>query len=388
MSEKKINIVFVLHNMYVWDALSQVYQECLAHPKINTYVVIANDEHSAVGISQRAYSTKLTEYLLELKIPYFKIPRNDPALLQKFFDDIKPDYVFRQYPWEDDYPEIFQTPSLSRYKMVYIPYFAVDLTHFVMNGNHMEVNLPFHHGCHRIYCNSPEMLEESQRSYTGGGKDKFVYLGNTKLEHIISSHKPLHNFERTGKINILWCPHHSIDGMLNLGTFVQNCMDFVWLARQNPQLLHIKLRAHPFLFVKLEAMYPELTARFKQEWAALPNTSVDENWDCVASFSWSDLQITDGLSFLAEYPVIGKPSIFIEKEGHMPFNANGELAVACNYVAKNMQDVVGYLQDFLKNKLPVKQEQLTTFRNQIACEGVAKKIVEDLLNQAKLQTGV
>ncbi|ROW31969.1 hypothetical protein CGZ60_07330 [Neisseria animalis] len=381
--------------MYVWDALSNIYQECIRNPQINTYVIIANDEHSGETISQKAYAAKLTEYLLELKIPYFKIPRNDPALLQKFFDDIQPDYIFRQYPWEDDYPTLFKLPNLKPYKLIYVPYFALDLMHFVINNHNMEVDSPFHRQCYRIYCNSPSMLEagkeaerqrsdsgataERQRSDSGATAEKFVYLGNTKLEHITLNHQPQHNFQRTGKLHILWCPHHSIEGTVNIATFTQNCMDFVRLAQQNPHSIHIRLRAHPFLFAKLDTMLPQLSAQFKQQWAALDNTSVDEHWDCLESFGWSDLQITDGVSFLAEYPIIGKPSIFIEKDGHMPFNENGRLAAACNHTARNMQDVVRYLQDYLNGRLPSKQNELERFKQRISYQGAAKRIVQDLL---------
>jgi CDP-glycerol glycerophosphotransferase (TagB/SpsB family) len=59
----------------------------------------------------------------------------------------------------------------------------------------------------------------------------------------------------------------------------------------------------------------------------LSNTHVDEDGSYAELFLATDVLITDGISFLGEYPLVtGKPSIFFENDGHGQFTSTGEMA--------------------------------------------------------------
>lgn len=371
-------IVFIVHNMYVWSALSEIYRLCCAHPNITTYVICANQKELAQTLTQRAYAEHTEAHLHSLNIPFYKIADNNPAALYGFLEQIKPDYIFRQSPWEADLPNIFDSELLAKYKLIYVPYMGLDLVQFELNGMNMEINMPFHLRCHRIYCTSEQMLKDEQ-AYHNGNPNKFIYLGNTKLEYIALHHQSANHFQQTGKVNILWAPHHSIDGWLNFATFTQNCFHFIRLAEKYQNQIHIKLRAHPVLIEKMRIRHPEMLQQFTQIWDDLENTSIDTHWDYLPSFDWSDLLITDGVSFLAEYPITQKPSIFIENNQHMAFNHNGLLARDCQYIAQNMGEVEQYFLRYLSEDLPFKQSEFLHFKNQMAFENAAKRIVENLM---------
>jgi hypothetical protein len=79
--------------------------------------------------------------------------------------------------------------------------------------------------------------------------------------------------------------------------------------------------------------------RWRKAWKALPNTATDRNGDFVELFVASDLLFTDGISFLAEYPLsTNKPAVFLERAGHWPFSPLGEIARDANIAINRFKD--------------------------------------------------
>lgn len=50
--------------------------------------------------------------------------------------------------------------------------------------------------------------------------------------------------------------------------------------------------------------------------------------------------VTDGISFLAEYPLTNKPIIYIENPNHLPFNENGVLAKRCCHTVQENDELM------------------------------------------------
>lgn len=50
--------------------------------------------------------------------------------------------------------------------------------------------------------------------------------------------------------------------------------------------------------------------------------------------------VTDGISFLAEYPLTNKPIIYIENPNHLPFNENGVLAKCCCHTVQENDELM------------------------------------------------
>lgn len=97
---------------------------------------------------------------------------------------------------------------------------------------------------------------------------------------------------------------------------------------------------------------------FVIRWGELENTSIDYDHDYIESFKWSDILVTDGISFLVEYPLFHKPVIFIENDSHAKFNELGRIAVQCSHIAKNTSDVISMINKFEHGTLDNKQEAI------------------------------
>jgi hypothetical protein len=100
-------------------------------------------------------------------------------------------------------------------------------------------------------------------------------------------------------------------------------------AKANSGTLVI-LRPHPFMFgtlVDRGVMTEADLQDWLRRWRTLPNTSIDSESSTAELFSKSDNLLTDGISYLAEWPIAtGNPCIFLENPNHWKFTEIGEIA--------------------------------------------------------------
>lgn len=118
---------------------------------------------------------------------------------------------------------------------------------------------------------------------------------------------------------------------------------------------------------------------FMEKLDVLDNISVDDGWNYIDSFEWSDMLVTDGVSFIAEYPLTNKPIVFIENPHHMKFNSNGELARLCCHIAADNADIENYICQALNGKLHIHTQAIEQYRKVLNLDRVAENIVADIL---------
>ncbi|MEN9342569.1 MAG: hypothetical protein RIR24_156, partial [Actinomycetota bacterium] len=76
---------------------------------------------------------------------------------------------------------------------------------------------------------------------------------------------------------------------------------------------------------------PELS-RWLEDFNLLPNTRIETGGDFASLFMSCDLLLTDGISFIGEYPMItNRPAVFLENKDHWKFSPIGEIAVQANW---------------------------------------------------------
>jgi CDP-glycerol glycerophosphotransferase (TagB/SpsB family) len=116
------------------------------------------------------------------------------------------------------------------------------------------------------------------------------------------------------------------------------------------------LRPHPFLWGTLtdrKVLSAGDLASWRSAWDELANTYVDEDGSYAELFLATDVLVTDGISFLGEYPLIsGKPTIFFENEGHWQLTATGELAADASVRVKTFTDLETEIAKAKANGLP------------------------------------
>jgi CDP-glycerol glycerophosphotransferase (TagB/SpsB family) len=133
------------------------------------------------------------------------------------------------------------------------------------------------------------------------------------------------------------------------------------LAKNN-QDIQIVLRPHPFLWSTLtdRKVLSEAELRnLRESWDALPNTYVDEDGSYAELFLATDALMTDGISFLGEYPLVtGKPAIFFENAGHWEFTETGSLAAESSIRVMSFTEFEQVLSLAKSNNLPSRQAEI------------------------------
>ena len=288
--------------------------------------------------------------------------------------ELDPDYLFLNYPWQRNYQPGYQIEELIRFTRVcYVPYFSSSL---VREPAHEGIaphqyTQPTHQLAHLIFLQDAEVKSAFDEADYGNHTYR---TGSPKIDALIASaetttpHWPLNrvldpdpnlplNPELNPELNpaaigdvhsgnrplhLLWAPHHSYgQNWLNFGVFVDMCHDMLDFARRNPHI-DVVLRPHPFLFGTLtdrELMTSDELAAWQHAWDALPNTAVDGGTPFPQVFLATDVLLTDGISFLVEYPLVtGRPAIFWEKPQHWAFTATGALAAEASVRVRNMAE--------------------------------------------------
>lgn len=382
-SSQENRVLFIIHNMYTWAALSLLYYEFEKRDDVEIFVLAINAGDNSSDL-QKSYSSKTTDFLSDEKIKYHYIQYDDVAGLISYLSAISPTAIIRQSGWDADIPNIYSAINLSNYNIFYIPYYSLDVINdFSTDKLNLEYNQNLHLLSKKIYGTSQYFVNHAKEIYLGDYK-KYEFLGNTKIEFLTKNIIENHHFIKTGVLNVIWAPHHSIGGnWLAFGTFEKNCLDFIHLAEKYGQRIHIKLRAHPLLASAMQNYDRALWEKFIYKWNELPNTSIDEYWDYIKSFEWSDLMISDGISFLAEYPLTNKPIIYIESTSHMEFNENGELARNCCHVVKNSEELFFLIERFFLSELEIKSDAVQKLKESLWIDGAAKRIADDILKTLK-----
>lgn len=253
--------------------------------------------------------------------------------------NLRPDYIFVNYPWQRNYAPQYRPDKLAAIsRIVYVPYFSLPLVQEPVDGVNPDSGfdpIAAHLYTQRMHQLASLVFVQDQfmrdaYALTERGNTHVHFVGSTKLDALIAELQSLPKHEN-GK-TLLWAPHHSYSlHWLNFGNFAQVREEMLEWASEHPEF-KIVLRPHPFMFgtmVDRGIMTAHELQNWMDWWNALPNTAIDITSSSAQAFAVADYLLTDGISYLAEWPVaVGKPAIFLENPKHWQFTALGELAAS------------------------------------------------------------
>lgn len=104
-------------------------------------------------------------------------------------------------------------------------------------------------------------------------------------------------------------------------------------------------------------------SRWLEDWNALPNTQIETGGDFAEIFMSCDLLLTDGISFIGEYPLVAnKPAVYLENKDHWKFSPIGEIAVEANWRSSEFSEFVERFDEIRKNGLGDYSAQIARLR--------------------------
>ena len=338
-----IKVVFLGLYFEAWDALDEIYRRMLADPRFEPIVVSL--PRKLTGQLKYAEEEKAHRHFESQGIKHIRFDFSlEDASGEKSFERLKelaPDYIFTNYPWQRNYQPAIRFDKLAEIsRLCYVPYFSLAMvqepddepgggmaggkvaTHLYKQRLHQLASLIF----------TQDSLVKEAFAETDRGQDYVHFVGSPKIDALRElAEEGRAAWPMTGEaFRIVWAPHHSYSPhWLNFGVFKIIADQMLEYATKHSEI-QIVLRPHPFLWGTIldrKVMPEEQLSAWRKAWDELPNTSVDEDGSYAELFLATDLLMTDGISFLGEYPLIsGKPALFFENKNHWAFTPIGEIA--------------------------------------------------------------
>ena len=373
---KPIKVAFLGLYFESWDALDEIYQKMAADPRFEP--IVLSMPRKLTGQLAYAQEEKAHAFFEARGIPHIRLntggkdSSNQDGL--KILKEIAPDYVFVNYPWQRNYQPAVRFDKLVEFtRLAYVPYFSLVMvdepddepgggqvgslvaTHLYRQRLHQLASLVF----------TQDKLVKDAYASTERGNSHVHFFGSPKIDSLRrealegSASWPISG----AGFKVVWAPHHSYSPhWLNFGTFSKIKNQMLEFAKANPEI-QIVLRPHPFLWGTLtdrKVLTEDELSFWRSSWDELSNTYVDEDGSYAELFLATDVLVTDGISFLGEYPLVtGKPTIFFENEGHWQFTKTGELAADASVRVRNFEELTGAIFDARKNGLPAKNPAIT-----------------------------
>jgi hypothetical protein len=379
-----IKVVFLTFYFEAWDALADVHAHMLADPRFEVTVIaiprrFRKDEPFS-GVE------KVSAFFDSLGVEHSQFNFQDSNEGLSRLKELAPDYVFINYPWQRNYQPGYRVEVLSEFtKVCYVPYYSLALVNepgelgvtpylYTQRSNQLAS---------LVFTQDPNTLDAYAK--TSRGNDYVHLTGTPKLDALVRKTNkreaawPLGPSDRR---KMVWAPHHSFStAWFNFGMFPQIFEQMLEFARENSDL-DIVMRPHPIMFGTLRdqgLIAKEVLDAWVEDWKALPNAAIDHETDIAELFASADIFVTDGISFLGEYPIAtGKPAIFFDKAEHWPWSPLGGLASAANIHVRDFNGFIEVFNAIASAGIPDYSAEIDTLRDaaQPYPGQAAEKIIE------------
>ena len=372
---KPIKVAFLGLYFEAWDALDEIYRLMLRDPRFEPVVISL--PRKLTGQLAYAGEEKAHEFFESQGIEHLRFnsggqdSQNMAGLEQLKL--LEPDYVFVNYPWQRNYQPAMRFDQLVSFtRLAYVPYFSlvmVDEPDDEPGGGQGDAPVATHLYTQRLHQLASLVFTQERDvvdayALTERGNSHVHFTGSPKIDNLAHEAElgkaswPL----EVGKFKIIWAPHHSYSPhWLNFGVFSKVYVQMLEFAKANSDI-QIVLRPHPFLWSTLtdrKVLTETELSSWRKSWSELPNTSVDEEGSYAGLFLATDILVTDGISFLGEYPLVtGKPAIFFENADHWKLSATGEIAASSSIRVKTFAELTEMIEKGKNNSLPSREIEI------------------------------
>lgn len=351
---EKVKVAFFLIHESVWK-YDLLYDLMLKHPSFDPVIFIC----PAMDYGLENMVFEMNKSYDSFKNKGYNVIKTYDNKTDKYLDIKKkysPDIIFYTNPYHGLQGHRFYIKRFPKVLTCYVPY-------AIMTVNYEFIfNLDFHNLVWKIFSETPIHKKIATQKQSNKGINSVVtgypgfdpLLVNTNPDDVWKNKNP------TLK-KIIWAPHHSMTELNKVSNFLEYYDFFLGIAEKYSDRLQIAFKPHQLLRVKLEDIYwgKEKTAAYFEKWQKLENGQF-ENAEYIDLFLTSDALIHDCGSFMAEYLITGKPSLFmVRNESVMDdWNVFGEKAISAHYQSRNKEQVIHFIENVvLKGHDGMKEER-------------------------------
>jgi hypothetical protein len=333
----RIRCVFLVHAIEFWDAQVEIYEAMVGDDRFDPLVI--SIDRRFPGDAQYGGEEETSAALDRAGVRHIRLGTEQAAAALDILRALQPDVIFRQAQWDNDLPPAFATSRLSFARICSVPYGMSIVGKFqprdtLINGvNKQAFDQPYHRMAWRVFCETDQTRDYFVQ-FDHSDPEKFIVSGYPKLTRLLRARQepeawPVAN-RGERRFRIIWAPHYSVGtNWLGFGTFDRVYRDFLAWARERSDIDFV-LKPHPALFrfaLKSGSVPQADLDAFLEAWRALPNCAI-ELGTYGGLFAASDMMVTDGVSFLTEYPIFEKPLVFFDSGRHVQMNRLGDAALA------------------------------------------------------------
>lgn len=371
----KVKVAFFLIHESVWK-YDVLYDLMLKHPRFDPQIFVCPAVN--FGMENMLFEmNKSFETFKKRGYNVIKTYNNETGEYLDIKNTFTPDVVFYTNPYEGLQDYRYYITQFSNTLTCYVPY-------AIMTTNYDTFyNLNFHNLVWRIFSETPIHQRIATQKQINKGKNNIVtgYPGFDQLLINKTPNNTVWKNKNSGLKKIIWAPHHSMNELNKVSNFLEYFDAFLELANVYKDKLQIAFKPHPLLRVKLENDLnwgKEKTDEYYNKWINLENGQF-ENSEYTDLFLTSDALIHDCGSFMAEYLITGKPSLFmVRNESVMKeWSEFGEKAVGVHYQSRNKEELIDFIEnvvldgkdwmkeirnDFVQNNL-IQKKNLTASQN-------------------------
>ena len=375
----KLRVTFLTFYYEAWDALADIYAGMAADPRFEVSLAVIS--RRLTGDKTFDDASVAAEYFAGLGLS----PLVNPDL-----EALAPDYVVVNYPWQRNYPPQYRPDVVAKFtRIIYVPYYSLPLVNEPADAGAVASHL-YTQRMHQLasIVFTQDAFVQSAYAGTSRGNAHVHHVGSSKLDSLAQRTHELLSASHAASVNssrpftVTWAPHHSYSPhWLNFGVFSHMHIAMLAWVRDHPDVI-VTLRPHPFLFgtlVDRAVLTASELAEWRSAWSELPNTRLDVDGDVAELFANTDLLLTDGISFLAEFPIAtGRPAVFIEHQGHWHFSPIGEMAANAAVRLNSFEEFAEGFEFIREAGLPDRAAEIEQFRlaaNPFAGE-VSSRIIE------------
>lgn len=338
VEHEAIRIVFLAQHASSWAGWRSIWLSAQRHPQVVAKVVLAPFVHHLS--SEAAVYDALRQEMLKEGVPFHPLAYFDLAAFA-------PHVVLVQNPYDETRPAGVRMPALAAIgaRVAYVPY-GLEMGGGAWNCM-AQFDTDVQRGAWRVYSRS-ERHRHMFGKHCASGNGHVVVTGHPKFDGE-DAPEPSPTAvgwlqKAAGRKIVLWTPHFSVAGPPAWSTYNAYGTFILEAFRQHPGLF-LLVRPHPMFFAALRQATPDGAAReraFRERLANMSNGALDELSAHADAFSVSHALMADVGSFLLEYLPQDKPMLYLELQGGIGMNDDGELAESL-HVAQSEADIAAFL---------------------------------------------
>lgn len=308
---KRIKVVFICQMPQLWNKLEGVYQAMCNDPHFECTLLTVPDE--SIAKENQEASLQFFEQLGGNTIRAKTGPKSWVSL-----EEMRPDYVFYQRPYDHYLPECYQSKTVAPYtRICYVPYayaWAVPI----------EASCYQHDFFENLYLFFAEddyarkLVYQREEAMYRAGRKKALFLGYPALDKILGAREKQcvywkEDEDRSDRVlKLLWCARWTTDKHLGRSHFFEYKDLMPQFVRDSGRYSMV-FRPHPMMFdnfIKTGEMTRQEAEEYLSQYQGQASLYYDKQADYYATLWKSDVLVSDLSTVIIEYLVTRKPIIY------------------------------------------------------------------------------